>query len=216
MQQGEDPQRAVGGDQVEIGHAAPEQRVSLAEVVMDVQTGHHRGEPLARLVHAEQLGHGLAQGVGAVICAEQRDLRHRVAQHAGSDRVPLGMVRIEEAFWRRLLDDLGQLPSQIHRILHTDVEALSARRVMHVRGVAGQQHPSLAVGSCLPSHIGEPRDPGGTVDPVIGPVDGDERLAEIAQGGLAGPAEALFGHHDPHRPPILQPAQAMDAEGVAA
>ena len=26
----------------------------------------------------------------------------------------------------------------------------------------------------------------GTVDPVIGPVDGDERLAEIAQGGFAG------------------------------
>jgi hypothetical protein len=29
--------------------------VVLAEVVMDVQTGHPRGEPLARLVHAEQL-----------------------------------------------------------------------------------------------------------------------------------------------------------------
>ncbi len=54
VQQGEDPQRAVGGDQVEIGHAAPEQRVSLAEVVMNVQAGHHRGEPLARLVHAQR------------------------------------------------------------------------------------------------------------------------------------------------------------------
>src|SRR4029450_14147079 len=38
VQQGEDPQRAARGDQVEIGHAASEQRVSLAEVVMDVQT----------------------------------------------------------------------------------------------------------------------------------------------------------------------------------
>ena len=50
VQQGEDPQRAVGGDQVEIGHAASEQRVSLAEVVMNVQTEHHRGESSARLV----------------------------------------------------------------------------------------------------------------------------------------------------------------------
>ena len=25
----------------------------------------------------------------------------------------------------------------------------------------------------------------GAVDPVVGPVDGDERLAEIAQGGFA-------------------------------
>jgi 2-polyprenyl-6-methoxyphenol hydroxylase-like FAD-dependent oxidoreductase len=30
---------------------------------MDVQTGQHRGEPLAWLVHAQQLGHGLAQGL---------------------------------------------------------------------------------------------------------------------------------------------------------
>ncbi len=65
---------------------------------MNVQPRHHRGEPLARLGHAEELGHGVAQGVGAVICAEQRDLRHRVAQHAGSDRVALGMVGIQEAF----------------------------------------------------------------------------------------------------------------------
>ena len=63
---------------------------------------------------------------------------------------------------------------------------------MHVRGVAGQQHPPLAVGRGLPGHIGEPGDPGGTVDPVVGPVDGDERLAEIAQGGLAGGPSVLL------------------------
>jgi len=53
------------------------------------------------------------------------------------------------------------------------------------------------------------------VDPIIGPVDGDERLAEIAQGGFPGPADVPFGDEDPHRLPILQPAQGMDAEGVA-
>ena len=116
---------------------------------------------------------------------KERDLRHRVAQHAGSDRVALGMVGVQEAFRRCPLDHLGQLPSQIHRILHADVEALSTHRGMHVRGVAGQQDPSVAVGRGLPSHVGEPGDRGGTVDPVIGPVDGDERLAEIAQGGFA-------------------------------
>ena len=144
-----------------------------------------RGESLARLVHAEELGHGVAQGLGAFVRAAKRDLRHRVAQHAGGDRVALGVVGIQEAFRRRPLDHLGQLPSQVHRILHADVEALSADRGMHVRGVAGQQDASVAVGRGLPGHIGEPGDPGGTVDPVIGPVDGDERLAEIAQGGFA-------------------------------
>src|SRR6266536_5956887 len=94
--------------------------------------------------------------------------------------VALGMVGIQEAFWRCPVDHLGQLPAQIHRILHTGVEALSTDRGMHVRRVAGQQDPSVAVGRGLPSHIGEPGYPGGTVDPVSGPVYGDERLAEIA------------------------------------
>ena len=146
----------------------------------------------------------------------ERHLRHRVAQHARSDRVALGMVGIKQAVGRCPIDHLGQLPSQIHRILHTDVEALSTHRVMHVCGVAGQQDPSVAIGRGLPRHIGEPGDPGGTVDPVIGPVYGDERLAEIAQGGFAGGSEVLLGHHDPHRPPILQPVDGMDAEGVVA
>ena len=152
----------------------------------------------------------------AVVCAAKKgDLRHRVAQHARSDGMPLGVVGIQKAFRRRLLDHLGQLPSQIHGILNTDVKPLSAYRVMDVRGIAGQQHPSVAVRRRLPGHIGESGDPGGTVDPVVGPVHGDERLAEIAQGGFAGAVKLLFGHQDPHRP-ILQPAEAMEAESVVA
>src|SRR5688572_20456622 len=51
VQQGEDPQRAACSDQVEIGHTASEQRVTPVfvggpEVVMNVQTGHPRGESL--------------------------------------------------------------------------------------------------------------------------------------------------------------------------
>ena len=37
VQQGEHARRTVGGAQVEVGHAPPEQRVSLAEVVVDVE-----------------------------------------------------------------------------------------------------------------------------------------------------------------------------------
>ena len=57
VQKGEQPQRAVGSDQVEIRHATAEKWVSLTEVVMNVEARHHRGESLARLVHAQQLGH---------------------------------------------------------------------------------------------------------------------------------------------------------------
>jgi hypothetical protein len=68
--------------------------------------------------------------------AAKRDLRHRIPQHAGRDRVPLRVIGIEQAFRRRGVDHLGQLPSEIHRILHADVEALPAHRRMNVRGVA--------------------------------------------------------------------------------
>src|SRR4029077_104381 len=44
VEEREDPQRTGRGDQVEVGHAASEQRVPRAEVVMNVQTGHHPGD----------------------------------------------------------------------------------------------------------------------------------------------------------------------------
>ena len=54
------------------------------------------------------------------------------------------------------------------------------------------------------------------MDPEVGAVHGDERLAQIAQRGLAARPELLLGDHDPHRPPILQPVEAMDARSVVA
>ena len=52
VEQGEHAPRAAFGDDVEIGHAAAEQRVALAEVVVNVEARHHRREVSARLVHA--------------------------------------------------------------------------------------------------------------------------------------------------------------------
>src|SRR5262245_26526758 len=186
----------------------------LTEVVADVQTRQHRGEPLAGLIHAEQLGHGVDQSLDAIVSAKQRDLRHRVAQHPCSDRVALGMISIEKAFRRYPFDHLGQLPPQIYRILHTDVEALSTRWVMDVGGVAGKQHASLAVGRRLPCHIGESRDPDWTMDPVVGAVYRDKCLAEITKANFAGATEVLFGHQDPQQAAIVMPAQGMDTAGV--
>src|SRR3954468_19254574 len=74
VQQGEHPPWAAFGDQVEIGHAAPEQRVSRTEVVVNVQTRHHPGVYLARLVQLQQLGHRLAKGVRPFVAAVDRRL----------------------------------------------------------------------------------------------------------------------------------------------
>jgi hypothetical protein len=63
VQKGKDLQRAVGGDQAKSAHAASEQRMSRAEVVMNAQSGHLRCELSATLVHAEEHGNGVPQAL---------------------------------------------------------------------------------------------------------------------------------------------------------
>jgi hypothetical protein len=113
------------------------------------------------------------------------------------------MVRVQEAFRRRPLDHLGQLPSEVHGILHTGVEALPADRGMHVRGVAGQQDPSIAIRRGLSRSVREPGNPCGAVDPVVGPVDGDEPLPEIVEGWFGRRSDVFLGQHDPHPSSLL-------------
>ncbi len=52
------------------------------------------------------------------------------------------------------------------------------------------------------------------MDPEVGPVDGDERLADIAQSGFTVESQLLFGQYDPGRPAILHPADPMDADRI--
>jgi hypothetical protein len=61
---------------------------------MNAKTGYLRGESSARLVHGEEFGRDVAQGLRAVVRAAKRNLRHRVVQRAGSHPVALGMVGI--------------------------------------------------------------------------------------------------------------------------
>ena len=96
VQQRKDPQRTVGGDQIEIGHPASQQRMPHPKIVMNVQPGHSRSERPARLVHRQQLGDDFAQCPAALVRAEQRDLRHRRAQDARTDWMSLGVIRIQQ------------------------------------------------------------------------------------------------------------------------
>lgn len=156
VQQREDSQRTADGDKIEIGHAAADERMSIAKVVMDVQTRNLRGQSPARLVHSEEFGNIAVQGLRAFVRTAKRTLRHRTPQYAGSHRVTLEVVGIEKAFRLCPLHHLSQLPSQIHGVLHADIETLSTKRRMHVRGVSREQNPPVAVGRGLASHVGEP------------------------------------------------------------
>ena len=71
--------------------------MSLPEVVVDIEGGQHPGDAPARLVHDQQLVHDVAEGLVAVAGRRERDLRHRVVQHAGADRMPFGVVGVQQA-----------------------------------------------------------------------------------------------------------------------
>ena len=52
----------------------------------------------ARLVHAQEFEHGVAEGLAALVGAGERDLRHGVTQHPGADRMAFGVEGVQEAF----------------------------------------------------------------------------------------------------------------------
>src|SRR5262245_32069512 len=132
--------------------------VGSAELIANVETRQHRGESLARLVHAEKVGDGFTQCLRALVLTTKRDRSHRVTQNPGSDRVALGVIRVQQGFGCGSVDHLRQLPSQIHRVLHADLESLPAVWWMHMRGVTGEKNSSIAIGRGLPSRVRESGD----------------------------------------------------------
>jgi hypothetical protein len=75
---------------------------------------------------------------------------------------------------------------------------------MHVRRVASQKHPSLSVGSRLPSHVGKSGKPSRVTNTEVRPVNGDERIAEVLQRWLVVFAGVRFDQHNAHSLAILQ------------
>ena len=128
----------------------------------------------------------------------------------------LVVVGVEQTVGRRPLDHLRELPAEVHRILHADVEALPTLRWVHVRGIAGEQHAAGAVRRRLPRHVREAGDPRRGVRPEVGAVRGDERVAEIIQRWIALVLDVLLPQHDAVRPAAFGSVDGTDAPALAA
>ena len=68
----------------------------LPEVVRDVESVDERGDVPARLIHRHQFVDGLGECRGPCVHALQDRLRHRVLERAGTDRMPLRMIGVQE------------------------------------------------------------------------------------------------------------------------
>ena len=59
--------------------------------------------------------------------------------------MPLTPIAVEQTVRRVAANRGSQLPAEVHRVAKPEVEALAAQGGMDVRGVAGEQHPPLAI-----------------------------------------------------------------------
>jgi hypothetical protein len=69
---------------------------------------------------------------------------------------------------------------------------------MHVCCIARQKDAPLAIRRRLPGVVRKTGSPAQAVYAVVGPVGGDECLADVLQGGLAGVLDLAFGQDDPN------------------
>jgi hypothetical protein len=93
------PSGRINTAAVEIGHPTTEQRVSLPEVVVDVQTGDHPGEPPASLVDAQQVGDGVARGVGRASARASTVCAMVCSSTRAATGWPLGVIGVAQDFW---------------------------------------------------------------------------------------------------------------------
>ena len=206
---------AVGGVHVEVGHAPPEQRVSLAEVVVDVETAEHRGDVPPRLVHAQQFGHRVAERLVTVVGAAERDLRHRVVQHPGTDRMPFGVVGVQQALGGCPVDDLGQLPSRFTAsCTPVPMPWPPCGGCTWAASPASSTRPTRYEAACRAMSVNREIQLA-LRSPKSVPYTPTSASRSSLHAGVAGVVDVSFREHDPNRLPLRPPTDGMLADAVA-
>ncbi len=128
--------------------------------------------------------------------------------------MPLGLVGAEQRGVRVAGDDGRQLPAQVGRVLEPGVHALAAGRGVHVRGVAGQEHPPDLVGGRLPFVAVEAGHPAGVVHPEV-PAEGEAgdllNLGQVQRRVVCDVTAAVPADH----PVVAVAERREEGEGVA-
>jgi hypothetical protein len=106
------------------------------------RAGDHSQEVAVGLRQADQVGDDAAQGGDVLVRDHQRALGSSVLQDPGANRVPFGVIAVQEPVWRPAVNLAGELPAEVEGVLDAQVEALAAGGQVDVSGVAGQQHPA--------------------------------------------------------------------------
>lgn len=137
------------------------------------------------------------------------------AQHGPADRVPFGVVGVEQGGSGVAVQHRGQFPAEVGRVLQPGVHALSAGRTVHVRGVPGEEDPADPVPRRLPFVAVEAGHPAGLAHVVVAaegepgdllhlvqaerrgvrdvavPVPADHAVVAVAEGGQEGEGLAV-------------------------
>ncbi|GAB3743654.1 hypothetical protein GCM10027598_77050 [Amycolatopsis oliviviridis] len=131
------------------------------------------------------------------------------------------MVGVEQPGGGLAVHGRGEFPAEVHGVTEAEVEALGAERRVHVGGVAGEEHPALAVGpglACVVRPAGRPppqardrhRDAGDVADRALQFFDGHGRV--LVLGLRREPGDENASRHrsvgvDPARRPVPPAAQ---------
>ena len=161
MQKFGDAGGALAAAQGEVGDEGTGQGVlaSAGRRVTDIGAGDPRGHPARGLFIHEQLHEDIAQGLGSrVLPAPQRHLGLGLSHGPRRGIVPLVVVGVQQVGRCPAVDAGGELPGQVDRVAHAEVDADAGGRKL-VGRVAGHQDPPGAVPIGLAGLEGVPGQP---------------------------------------------------------
>ena len=150
--------------------------------VADVGAGDQGSDAAQRLLVGEQFLEEFPKRFGGwVVSAPQCHLGLGVQQRACAGEVALVVIRVQQAGRRPAVDGGGQLPGQVDRVEHADVEA-DARGGELMGRIAGQQDPPIAIPLGLPGVKREARQPGRFSQGQIHAEHATDAVLELGQG----------------------------------